>query len=74
MEELYYAFEITPFIENFENKHFYIVVISHINMYALKIFLIKMSVWIKFLLASVIFFFLLTNEQLKSPLRNNTQM
>lgn len=44
MEELYYAFEITPFIENFENKHFYIVVISHINVYALKIFLIKMSV------------------------------
>lgn len=44
MEGLYYAFEITPFIEYFENKHFYIVVISPINMYALKIFLIKMSI------------------------------
>lgn len=44
MEELYYAFEITPFTEYFENKHFYIVVISPINMYALKIFLIKMSI------------------------------
>lgn len=43
MEELYYAFEITPFIENFEKKHFYIV-ISRINVYALKIFLIKMYV------------------------------
>lgn len=55
MEELYYAFEITPFIENFENKHFYIV-ISRINVYALKIFLIKMYVWIKFLLDSIFFF------------------
>lgn len=55
MEELYYAFEITPFIENFENKHFYIVVISHINVYALKIFLIKVYVWIKFLLDSIFF-------------------
>lgn len=55
MEELYYAFEITPFIENFEKKHFYIV-ISRINVYALKIFLIKMYVWIKFLLDSIFFF------------------
>jgi len=43
MEEFYYAFEITPFIEYFKNKHFYIVVISPINVYALKIFSIKMS-------------------------------
>lgn len=69
MEELYYAFEITPFIENFEDKHFYIVVISHINVYALKIFLIKMYVWTKILLD---FLFFLTNEQ--SPLRKTIQM
>lgn len=44
MEELYYAFEITSFIEYFEDKHFNIVVISPITVYALKIFLIKMSI------------------------------
>lgn len=44
MKEFYYAFEITPFIEYFENKHFYIVVISPVNVYALNIFLIKMSI------------------------------
>lgn len=43
MEELYYTFEITPFTEYFENKHFFIG-ISPINMYALKIFLIKLSI------------------------------
>lgn len=44
MEELYYAFEITPFIDYFENKHFYIVIISPVNVYALIIFLIKMPI------------------------------
>lgn len=55
MKELYYAFEITPFIEYFENKHFYIVVISPTNVYAIKISLIKsLSKWNYYLL---VFFF-----------------
>lgn len=44
MKEFYYASEITPFIEYFENKHFYIVVISPVNVYALNIFLIKKAI------------------------------